>query len=127
MKIDITAFKQGIEKKAEELGLTSSIRNFIMEKAGLFDTKDTADSILDTPGAETSELEAAKAILSRAYPDMLAGGGIGAGLGGLAGSITSSSKNKKRNSLLGGALGAGLGGSASLVNYLRQVQQNSQS
>ena len=126
MNLDQSSFLAGIEKKADELFLTKNIKNFILEKAGLFNTKDTANDIANMPGAMDSEMNANLAVLSRAYPDLLAGGGLGAGAGAGIGSLLSQKpENKKRNILLGGIGGAGLGAGAAGLNYLKQVFDNS--
>lgn len=126
MNLDQSSFLAGIEKKADELFLTKNIKSFILEKAGLFNTKDTADDIANMPGAMDSEMNANLAILSRSYPDLLAGGGIGASAGaGIGRLLTQKPENRKRNTLLGGIGGAGVGAGAAGLNYLKQVFDNS--
>lgn len=122
MELDHSSFLAGVEKMAEDLSLTSAMKDYLLKAAGMFGTDDSIDSLVGADADFNDPNRNDIGPLLKHVGSHSAGGALaGAGLGYGAASASKKDKYKVPAALAGGLVGGITGG----VNDLYHLADNS--
>jgi hypothetical protein len=119
--MDIESFNLGLLKRAEELDLTSAMKEHLLKLASIFNTE---DALRDLSAPHDLDSEVGN-FVNHNLLHGLPYAGIGAGAGALAGHhFSKDKKDRLKNTLIGAGLGAVIGEGGGIVNNMANLAIN---